>query len=79
MADESEIVSAKMFELGAQGVEERDEETLVKGAANRVTLVASYENEKAAKSRRKIDRTCEKTHASREIVWSATRGGTRGR
>jgi ribosomal protein L11 methyltransferase len=44
-----EIASAKMFELGAQGVEERDDETLVKGAANRITLVASYENEKAAK------------------------------
>ncbi len=38
-----------MFELGAQGVEERDEATLVKGAAKGVTLVASYEDEKAAK------------------------------
>src|SRR5437899_10686372 len=35
-------MSGTLFELGAQGVEERDETTLVKGAAGKVTLVASF-------------------------------------
>jgi ribosomal protein L11 methyltransferase len=44
-ADEA---GAQLFELGAQGVEERDGTTLVRGAANRVTLVASFEDDAAA-------------------------------
>jgi ribosomal protein L11 methyltransferase len=38
-ADEA---GAELFELGAQGVEERDATTLLKGAAGKTTLVASF-------------------------------------
>lgn len=42
-ADEAEDAGARLFELGAQGVEERDATTMVKGgAAAGVTLVASF-------------------------------------
>jgi ribosomal protein L11 methyltransferase len=40
--DESDATSSLLFDLGAQGVEERDATTLVKGAAGKVTLVASF-------------------------------------
>lgn len=40
--DDVDVVSAELFELGAQGVEERDATTLVKGTAGKVTLVASF-------------------------------------
>lgn len=51
--DDVDLTSTRMFELGAQGVEERDEATLVKGAAGRVTLVASCENKKSATAMKK--------------------------
>jgi ribosomal protein L11 methyltransferase len=41
-ADDADVMSATLFELGAQGVEERDETTLVKGAPGKITLVASF-------------------------------------
>jgi ribosomal protein L11 methyltransferase len=41
-ADDADVMSATLFELGAQGVEERDETTLAKGAPGKVTLVASF-------------------------------------
>jgi ribosomal protein L11 methyltransferase len=42
-ADQADEVSAAMFELGAAGVEERDDQTLARGAGGgRVTLVASF-------------------------------------
>jgi ribosomal protein L11 methyltransferase len=41
-AEEADVMSATLFDLGAQGVEERDATTLVKGAAGMVTLVASF-------------------------------------
>src|SRR6185437_3405957 len=47
---ESEEAGARLFELGAQGVEERDATTLVKGAAGKVTLVASFEDEASARA-----------------------------
>jgi ribosomal protein L11 methyltransferase len=39
---DADRTSALLFELGAQGVEERDATTLVKGAPGKVTLVASF-------------------------------------
>jgi len=68
--DESDVASAKMFDLGAQGVEERDEGTLVKGAGDGVTLVASYENERAAK---KAQKALGKNARIEEIVGDAWR------
>ena len=48
-AEESEELGATFFELGASGVEERDDQTLIKGSASGVvTLVASFENHEAA-------------------------------
>ncbi len=41
-ADDADVMSATLFELGAEGVEERDATTLVKGAAGLVTLVGSF-------------------------------------
>lgn len=41
-ADRADEVSAELFDLGAQGVEERDGTTLIKGKAGAVTLVASF-------------------------------------
>jgi ribosomal protein L11 methyltransferase len=44
-ADEAEVAGALLFELGAQGVEERDATTLSRGgSAGKVTLVAGFEN-----------------------------------
>ena len=45
-ADEA---GALLFELGAEGVEERDATTLVRGAAGQVTLVGSFAQEAAAR------------------------------
>jgi ribosomal protein L11 methyltransferase len=47
-SDETEEAGALLFELGAQGVEERDATTLRRGAAGKATLVASFEDERAA-------------------------------
>ena len=41
-AEHAEDAAVELFELGAQGVEERDATTLVKGAGGLVTLVASF-------------------------------------
>ena len=41
-AERADEASAELFELGAQGVEERDATTLLKGAAGKTTLVASF-------------------------------------
>jgi ribosomal protein L11 methyltransferase len=46
---EADEVSALLFELGAQGVEERDASTLVRGGAAGVTLVASFATHDEAK------------------------------
>lgn len=49
--DEVDELSAAFFELGAMGVEERDDQTLIKGAGSgRVTLVGSFEDRGAAES-----------------------------
>jgi ribosomal protein L11 methyltransferase len=48
-ADAADEAGALLFEVGAQGVEERDASTLVRGAAGKVTLVASFETEEAAR------------------------------
>jgi ribosomal protein L11 methyltransferase len=47
--DDADLLSAELFELGAQGVEERDATTLVKGAAGKVTLVASFATHEEAR------------------------------
>ncbi|HSN99788.1 MAG TPA: hypothetical protein VLS89_15940, partial [Candidatus Nanopelagicales bacterium] len=42
-AEAADELSAAFFELGASGVEERDDQTLLRGAGSgRVTLVASF-------------------------------------
>lgn len=41
-ADAADEISSQLFDLGAQGVEERDATTLVKGTVGRTTLVASF-------------------------------------
>ena len=49
--DEVDETSALLFELGAEGVEERDETTLVKNAVNgKVTLVAAFPNREDAEA-----------------------------
>lgn len=48
--DEADEAGALLFELGAQGVEERDATTLVRGAVGKVTLVGSFEDEAPARS-----------------------------
>ncbi len=48
--DAADLVSSELFELGAEGVEERDETTLKKAdAAGLVTLVASFPSEELAR------------------------------
>ncbi|MFS8071571.1 MAG: 50S ribosomal protein L11 methyltransferase [Byssovorax sp.] len=48
-AAESEELGATLFELGASGVEERDDQTLIKGSESGVvTLVASFDTHDAA-------------------------------
>lgn len=48
-AGESDEVGAALFELGALGVEERDDQTLVRGAGGgKVTMVGSFETREAA-------------------------------
>ncbi len=49
-SDETDEAGALLFELGAQGVEERDATTLVRGHAGRITLVASFGDEAEARS-----------------------------
>ncbi len=44
----SDVVSSELFDLGAQGVEERDATTLVKGKPGAVTLVASFSTREEA-------------------------------
>jgi ribosomal protein L11 methyltransferase len=49
--DDVDVMSGTLFELGAQGVEERDETTLHKSAAKgRVTLSASFASDEEAKA-----------------------------
>jgi ribosomal protein L11 methyltransferase len=51
--DDAELVSSELFELGAQGLEERDATTLLHGAGSGgVTLVASFADDAAAEEAR---------------------------
>lgn len=48
---ESDEIAAALFELGATGVEQRDDQTLIRGASNgRVTLVASFDDHGSAEA-----------------------------
>jgi ribosomal protein L11 methyltransferase len=47
---DAEEAGALLFELGAGGVEQRDATTLARGAAGKVTLVASFEREEDARA-----------------------------
>jgi ribosomal protein L11 methyltransferase len=47
-SEDADVVSGALFELGADGVEERDATTLVKGAPGKVTLVASFASHEEA-------------------------------
>jgi len=58
-AEDADVMSATLFELGAEGVEERDATTLVKGAPGLVTLVASFaSHEEAREAVAAIDESC---------------------
>ena len=48
--DEADEAGALLFELGAGGVEQRDATTLARGAAGKVTLVASFERHEDARA-----------------------------
>lgn len=49
--DEADEIGARLFELGAEGVEERDDSTLQKaGEKGRVTLVASFATDAEARA-----------------------------
>ncbi len=48
--EEADATSSLLFDLGAQGVEERDATTLVKGTAGKVTLVASFATHEEAEA-----------------------------
>jgi ribosomal protein L11 methyltransferase len=47
--DDADVASATLFDLGADGIEERDASTLIKGAVGRTTLVASFATHELAK------------------------------
>jgi ribosomal protein L11 methyltransferase len=51
-ADDVELVSLELFELGANGVEERDATTLNRSDGSDVTLVASFESDADAEQAR---------------------------
>ncbi len=46
---EADAASGILFDIGATGLEERDETTLAKGAHGKVTLVASFDDEEIAR------------------------------
>lgn len=48
--DDAELASYELFELGALGVEERDDGTLAKGKSGMLTLVASFASHEDAES-----------------------------
>ena len=48
--EDADVTSSLLFDLGAQGVEERDATTLVKGVAGKVTLVASFATQEDAEA-----------------------------
>jgi ribosomal protein L11 methyltransferase len=48
--EDAEEAGALLFELGAGGVEQRDATTLARGAAGKVTLVASFERDEDARA-----------------------------
>ncbi len=49
-AEDADAASERLFELGAQGIEERDATTLVRAEAGRVTLAASFDDLAAARA-----------------------------
>lgn len=60
--DGAEDLSVLLFELGASGVEERDQSTLSKSGGDAVLLIASFDTEEAAKEALvEISRTHEAT------------------
>src|SRR5580693_5419140 len=48
--EDADAAGAALFDLGAQGVEQRDATTLRRGAEGRTTLVASFEQEHEARA-----------------------------
>jgi ribosomal protein L11 methyltransferase len=48
--DDADDASARLFDLGAQGIEERDGTTLVRANGDRVTLVASFDDHAQART-----------------------------
>lgn len=49
-AEKVEDFSTRMFDMGAQGIEERDDSTIQKGNNGKVTLVASFKDDVDAKA-----------------------------
>lgn len=47
--EEADDAGAQLFELGAGGVESRDQTTLARGSVGKVTLIASFEREEDAR------------------------------
>ena len=47
--DDADVLLGRLTLLGADGIEQRDASTLVKGGAKGVTLVASFEDEAVAR------------------------------
>ncbi|MGH7436244.1 MAG: 50S ribosomal protein L11 methyltransferase [Polyangiaceae bacterium] len=48
-AADADVAAARLFALGAKGIEERDKTTLVRSAAGHTTLVASFQDHAAAR------------------------------
>ena len=71
-AEQADEMSGELFELGADGIEERDATTLAKGAAGRVTLVASFASHAAAEEA-KAEIDAEHNPRIEEIVGDAWR------
>lgn len=51
--EDADVTSGRLFDLGATGVEERDEGTLARGKPGMTTLVASFDSEKDARAAQK--------------------------
>ncbi len=76
LPDDSDLIGGLLFELGAQGLEERDDATLIKGAGQgRVTLVAAFEDHELAQQAIEALREHDETLAPRleEVVGDAWR------
>lgn len=76
-ADDAELVASRLFDLGAQGLEERDQTTLARSeGAGAVTLVASFVDDAAAEAAQR-DLADEYPSHIEHVVGDAWRDGWR--